>query len=96
MSSSDENSYIALSDSPKEIETKIKKYAFSGGKDTIKDHRKKGGNPDVDVAYQYLRMLFEPDDKKLKKMYKISKILFNLFSTSVNIIYMQVKTCIRG
>ena len=48
---------------------KIKRYAFSGGRETIKEHREKGGNPDVDVSYQYLRMFFEPDDKKLKQIY---------------------------
>jgi tryptophanyl-tRNA synthetase len=69
MSSSDPNSFIALTDSPKEVEMKIKKYAFSGGKDTLQEHRKKGGNPDIDVSFQYLRMFFEPDDKKLQKIY---------------------------
>ncbi|MFH1290797.1 MAG: tryptophan--tRNA ligase [Nanoarchaeota archaeon] len=68
MSSSDEISAIFLHDSPKEVEHKIKKYAFSGGKDTIEEHRKLGGNPDVDVSFQYLRFLFEPDDKKLAKI----------------------------
>ena len=69
MSSSKENSYISLTDSPKEVETKIKKYAFSGGRDTIKEHRKKGGNPDIDVSFQYLKFIFEPDDNKLKIIY---------------------------
>jgi tryptophanyl-tRNA synthetase len=69
MSSSDANSFIALTDTPKEIETKIKKYAFSGGQNTVEEHRKKGGNPDVDISYQYLKFFFEPDDKKLKKIY---------------------------
>jgi len=76
--SSSEGGVIFLSDSPKEVETKIKKYAFSGGRDTIEEHRKLGGNPDVDVSYQYLRMLFEPDDKKLQKIrddYKSGKLL---------------------
>ena len=36
----------------------------------LEEHRKKGGNPDIDVSFQYLRMLFEPDDKKLEKIYK--------------------------
>lgn len=70
MSSSDENSYIALTDSPKEVETKIKKYAFSGGRDTLEEHRAKGGNPDVDVSFQYLKFFFEEDDEKLKKIEK--------------------------
>jgi len=69
MSSSNPLSYIALTDSPKEVETKIKKYAFSGGQATIEEHRKKGGSPDIDISYQYLRMFFEPDDRKLKKIY---------------------------
>jgi len=78
MSSSDANSFIALTDSPKEVETKIKKYAFSGGRDTLEEHRKKGGNPDVDVSFQYLKFFFEPDDKKLQKIhddYKSGKLL---------------------
>ena len=28
-----------------------------------------GGNPDIDVSFQYLKFLFEEDDKKLKKIY---------------------------
>jgi len=78
MSSSDENSYIALTDSPEEVERKIKKYAFSGGQPTAELHRKKGGNPDIDVSFQYLKMFFEPDDKKLEKIrqdYKSGKML---------------------
>lgn len=68
MSSSDEGSFIAMTDNPKEVETKIKKYAFSGGQDTLEQHRKKGGNTDVDVSFQYLKMFFEPDDVKLRKI----------------------------
>ena len=78
MSSSEINSYISMIDSPKEVEIKIKKYAFSGGKDTLEEHRKHGGNPDVDVSFQYLKMFFEPDDKKLaqiEKDYKSGKML---------------------
>jgi tryptophanyl-tRNA synthetase len=69
MSSSDPNSFIALTDTPKEVETKIRKYAFSGGQATIEEHRKKGGDPEVDVSFQYLKFFFEPDDEKLKKIY---------------------------
>lgn len=78
MSSSDPTSYIALTDSPEEVERKIKKYAFSGGKTTLEEHRKLGGNPDIDISYQYLKMMFEPDDKKLQKIYdeyKTGKLL---------------------
>ncbi len=70
MSSSDPNSYIALTDTPKEAEKKIKKYAFSGGRDTLEAHRKYGGNPDIDVSFQYLKYFFEPDDKRLSEIYQ--------------------------
>src|SRR3989344_5712440 len=53
---------IYMTDTLKEVENKIKKYAFSGGKDTLEEHRKLGGNPDIDVSFQYLRFLLEPDD----------------------------------
>lgn len=69
MDSNNPNIAIFTTDSPKEVEMKIKKYAFSGGKDTIEEHRKKGGNPDIDISFQYLKYFFEPDDKKLKKIY---------------------------
>jgi tryptophanyl-tRNA synthetase len=78
MSSSDETSYIALTDSPEDAAKKIKKYAFSGGKDTIEEHRKHGGNPDIDVSFQMLKYGLEEDDKKLEKIYndyKAGKIL---------------------
>ncbi|MBS3149337.1 tryptophan--tRNA ligase [Candidatus Woesearchaeota archaeon] len=68
MSSSIEESAIFTIDSPEIVEKKIKKYAFSGGQPTIEEHRKKGGNPDIDVSYQWLRY-FEYDDKKLKNIY---------------------------
>ena len=78
MSSSDPFSYIALTDSPEEAAMKIKKYAFSGGQATLEEHRKKGGNPEVDVAFQMLRYGLEPDDKKLLKIeqeYRSGKLL---------------------
>src|SRR3989344_5955324 len=78
MSSSESASAILTSDSPNEVEAKIKKYAFSGGRDTVAQHRKHGGVPEKDISYQYLKMLFEPDDKKLQKIhdnYKSGKLL---------------------
>nr|XP_033807431.1 tryptophan--tRNA ligase, cytoplasmic isoform X2 [Geotrypetes seraphini]XP_033807432.1 tryptophan--tRNA ligase, cytoplasmic isoform X2 [Geotrypetes seraphini] len=67
MSASDPNSSIFLTDTPKQIKTKINKHAFSGGKDTIEDHRKYGGNCEVDVSYMYLTFFLE-DDEKLEKI----------------------------
>ncbi len=69
MSASDPSSFIALTDSAKDVENKIKKYAFSGGRDSLEEHRKLGGNPDVDVSFQYLKYFFEEDDKKLEEIY---------------------------
>jgi len=69
MSSSDPNSYIALTDDEKKVKEKINKYAFSGGQPTLEEHRKKGGNPDIDVSYQYLRMFLEENDEKLREIY---------------------------
>lgn len=69
MSASDENETIYTTDSPESVKKKINKYAFSGGQPDITLHRKNGGNPDVDVSFQYLRIFFEPDDNKLKSIY---------------------------
>jgi tryptophanyl-tRNA synthetase len=60
---------ILLTDDEKTVKKKINKYAFSGGQTTVEDHRRLGGNPDVDVSYQWLKILFEPDKKKLAKLH---------------------------
>jgi len=78
MSASDENGTIYTTDSPNIVKKKINRHAFSGGQSDIEQHRKLGGNPDIDVSYQYLRIFFEPDDKKLKSIhddYKSGKML---------------------
>jgi tryptophanyl-tRNA synthetase len=69
MSSSKQETVIFTTDSAQEVERKIKKYAFSGGAETIEKHRKHGGKPEVDVSFQWLTF-FEEDDKKLKKIYQ--------------------------
>jgi len=68
--SEEELGTIYTTDSPEDVKRKINKYAFSGGQATVEEHRKLGGNPDVDVSFQYLRMFFEPDDAKLAKIEK--------------------------
>ena len=68
MSSSAEATAVYTTDDEKTVRKKIMKYAFSGGRNTIEEHRKFGGNPDIDVSYQWLTF-FEEDDKKLKKIY---------------------------
>lgn len=67
MSSSDPTSSIFLSDTPEQIETKIMKYAFSGGQATKQAQREKGANLEVDVAYQLLVHFLE-DDAQLQQI----------------------------
>lgn len=78
MSASEEVGTIYTTDAPDVVKKKINKYAFSGGQPTVEEHRRIGGNPDIDVPYQYLRIFFEPDDKKLKAIhddYRSGKLL---------------------
>lgn len=77
MSSSTSVKAILTTDTPNQIKKKINK-SFSGGHPTIEEHREKGGNPEIDVAYQYLKYMFEPDDEKLKNLetrYKSGELL---------------------
>ena len=77
MSSSEEQTAIFTTDTPEIVKEKIVKYAFSGGQATVEEQRRKGGNPDVDVSYQWLTF-FEEDDKKLKQIredYKSGRLL---------------------
>ena len=68
MSSSEGSDAIYLSDTPEEVKKKISK-AFTGQQATAELQRKYGGNPDVCTVCQYYRYLFEPDDKKLNKIF---------------------------
>lgn len=65
-SSAGSETAILLTDDEKTVKNKINRYAFSGGQATVEEHRRLGGNTMVDVPYQWLSILFEPDDKKLK------------------------------
>ena len=67
MSSSLPNSTIFLTDEISAVERKIKR-AFSGGQPTVEEHRRLGGNPDIDVAYQYMMYFFEEDDNFLAEV----------------------------
>ena len=77
MSSSKPKTTLFLSDDVATAEKKIKK-SFSGGQATIEEHRRLGGNPDKDVAYQYMMYFFEEDDSYLAEInngYRSGKIL---------------------
>jgi tryptophanyl-tRNA synthetase len=67
MSSSQPKTTLFLRDDLATVERKIKR-AFSGGQSTVEEHRRLGGNPDVDVAYQYMMYFFEEDDAFLSEL----------------------------
>jgi tryptophanyl-tRNA synthetase len=67
MSASTATSAIFMTDTPEQVAQKVKFHAFSGGKDTLKEHREKGGDLSIDVPYQYLQV-FEFDDDKVKRI----------------------------
>ncbi|MBW2978056.1 tryptophan--tRNA ligase [Candidatus Woesearchaeota archaeon] len=69
MSASVEETAVYTIDDPETVKKKINKYAFSGGRATVEEHKKLGGQPEIDVSYQWLNF-FEDDDKKLEKIYK--------------------------
>jgi tryptophanyl-tRNA synthetase len=64
------DSTLFLTDSAQILRKKVLANCYSGGggNGTLEDHRKYGGNPDVDIAYQYLRY-FEENDEALNKIH---------------------------
>jgi tryptophanyl-tRNA synthetase len=69
-SSGEDTKSILSTDNPEQVKKKINKYAFSGGGVTLEEHKKSGGNVNVDVAFQYLKYMFEEDDSKLEDLEK--------------------------
>jgi len=77
MSASDPNSAIFLSDSAAQIRKKVNKYAFSGGRDTVEEHRLYGGDCARDIAFQYLCFFLEDDDRleDIREAYSTGRML---------------------
>jgi tryptophanyl-tRNA synthetase len=77
MSGSVAESSIYLTDSPEEIKNKVMKYAFSGGRNSVEEHRKFGGNCDIDISYQYLSFFLEDDAKlaEIRRSYTSGELL---------------------
>lgn len=73
MSSSDLNSAIFLNDTAKDIENKVKKFAFSGGGKTKEEHIANGANLAVDIPYHYLTFFCEDDELLEEIRVKYSK-----------------------
>ncbi|MGK0232311.1 MAG: tryptophanyl-tRNA synthetase [Patescibacteria group bacterium] len=76
-SSSNPDKSIMMTDTLSQMKRKINRHAFSGGRETVEEHREKGANIDVDVACQWLKF-FEEDDKILAEIlgkYKKGELL---------------------
>jgi len=58
-----ENSTLFLNMNPKDVAQTIKRHAFSGGRDTLEEHREFGGDIRTDISYQYLTFFLESDDQ---------------------------------
>lgn len=68
MSSSDDAPSILLSDDRDTVFNKIRTYAYSGGQTSLEEHREQGGNPKVDVSYQFLYYFFEESDERMEQL----------------------------
>ncbi|MDA3856558.1 MAG: tryptophan--tRNA ligase [Candidatus Woesearchaeota archaeon] len=78
MSASNADKAILLTDVPLVVKKKVNKYAFSGGRATLEEHREKGGDTLVDVSYQWLYYLLEEDDSeiaRIKEEYESGRML---------------------
>jgi tryptophanyl-tRNA synthetase len=80
---------IFLLDNEKDVKKKVMS-AFSGGKASVEEHRRLGGDPEVDVSYMYLRSYFLKHDeaKKVYDSYKkgtmLSGEMKNLFLEKIS------------
>ncbi|EMA46556.1 tryptophan--tRNA ligase [Halobiforma nitratireducens] len=66
MSSSGDAPSIELTDDPETVAATVNEHAYTGGRATLEEHREKGGDPSVDIPFQYLRFCFEDDDEALE------------------------------
>ncbi|MEM3386577.1 MAG: tryptophan--tRNA ligase [Nitrososphaerales archaeon] len=68
MSASEPDTAIFTVDPPEEAAKKIMN-AYTGGRATVEEQRKLGGQPDICPVYYYYHMLFEAEDTKLREIY---------------------------
>jgi tryptophanyl-tRNA synthetase len=69
MSSSEPETCIFTTDKPEDVKRKVWN-AFTGGKPTVKEQRKTGGDPYICSVFQYFLYIFEEDDKKIAELDK--------------------------
>jgi len=72
MSASEPETCIFTTDNPKIVKNKIWN-AFTGGKPTVEEQKRLGGEPDVCTIYQYFLYLFEENDEKLAELVRECK-----------------------
>jgi hypothetical protein len=48
-----------------QIKTKVNKYAFSGGRTTVEEHREFGADLEVDVSWKYLNFFYDVSTVRL-------------------------------
>lgn len=71
MSASEPETAIFLEDKLPEVKRKISK-TFTGGRDTIEEQKKKGGNPDICKIYE-IQKFHNPSDKEVTNIYEKCK-----------------------
>ncbi len=64
MSASQPKTTIFTTDDPEDVDEKINE-AFTGGRVSAAEQRKKGGNPDICAIQNYRYFIFESDDEKV-------------------------------
>ncbi len=72
MSASEPETCIFTVDSPSTVKKKIWN-AFTGGKPTVEEQRRLGGEPELCTIYQYFLYLFEQNDEKLADLVRQCK-----------------------
>jgi tryptophanyl-tRNA synthetase len=69
MSASEPETCIFTIDPPEVVKRKVWN-AFTGGKPTVAEQRKMGGDPSICTIFQYFLFMFEEDDEKLNEREK--------------------------
>jgi tryptophanyl-tRNA synthetase len=72
MSASEPETCIFTIDPPEVVKRKVWN-AFTGGKPTVAEQRKMGGDPSICTIFQYFLFMFEEDDEKLNEREKKCK-----------------------
>ena len=67
MSSSKPETTIFMTDSVESMSKKVNR-AISGGKSTVEEHRRLGGDCSKDISFQYLKFFFEQEDSAIAEI----------------------------